>query len=359
MGFDTRVMDLTGIELPIIQAPMAGSSDAELVIAVSEAGGLGSLPCAMLTPDEVRTSYALIRQRTAKPVNFNFFCHRVPFQDEDRERQWLERLTSYYAELGVDPSAPVRFPNRNPFDEDMCGTVTELRPPVVSFHFGLPARPLLQRLRSAGIRILSSATTVREALWLQDEGCDAIIAQGFEAGGHRGMFLSQDPATQVGSMALVPQIVDAVQIPVIAAGGIGDGRGIAAAFALGASAAMLGTAYLTCPECRTSQVHRKALATAREDETVLTNVITGKPARSIGNRFIHETGPMNPRVPDFPRAAIAVAPLRAAAERLGSSDFSPLWAGQAARMCRNVPAGELTRLLFREAMDVLSHLGTR
>lgn len=356
MNAPQHFTNMFGIDLPIIQAPMAGSSDPELAIAVSESGGLGSLPCAMLTPDQVAASLRTIRERTTRPINLNFFCHRLPMSDPDRERRWREHLALYYAELEIDSSATANLPNRMPFDETMCDTVVALRPDVVSFHFGLPSRSLLERVRSTGARIISSATTVEEARWLEEEGCDAVIAQGFEAGGHRGMFLATDPASQVGTFALVPQIVDAVKIPVIAAGGIADGRGIVAAFALGASAAQIGTAYLRCPESRASAVHRTALQSAREDRTVITNVITGRPARGIINRVVREVGPMSTLAPEFPRAAEALAPLRSHAEKNGSGDFSPLWAGQAAPMCREVPAGTLTKMLAEESKRLIKDL---
>jgi len=356
MSIGRRFTQMFGVELPIIQAPMAGSSDAELAVAVSEAGGLGSLPCAMLSPDQVRASFHTIRQRTARPVNLNFFCHRSPAPDIVRERQWRERLVSYYAELGIDSSAAAVVPNRTPFDEAMCDAVVALEPAVVSFHFGLPPRTLLERVRAAGARILSSATTVEEARWLESEGCDAVIAQGFEAGGHRGMFLAADAASQVGTLALVPQVVDAIKIPVIASGGIGDARGIVAAFALGASAVQIGTAYLRCPESRASAVHRQALASTREDQTVVTNVITGRPARGIVNRVIREVGPISTLAPDFPRANEALAPLRAHAEKGGSGDFSPLWSGQAAAFCRDIPAGMLTKILADESTRLMKQI---
>jgi nitronate monooxygenase len=358
MNNDRRFQELFGVELPIIQAPMAGSSDGELAIAVSEAGGLGSLPCAMLTPDQVRTAFGNIQQRTKRPVNLNFFCHQEPIPDVARERQWRERLAHYYAELGIDASTPVAVPKRSPFDDAMCEVVIELKPKVVSFHFGLPSRTLLDRVRRTGARIVSSATTVEEARWLEDQGCDAIIAQGFEAGGHRGMFLATDAASQVGTLALVPQIVDAIRIPVIAAGGIGDARGIVAAFALGASAVLIGTAYLRCPECRTSAVHRKALASTREDQMAITNVITGRPARGIVNRLMREVGSINALAPDFPQAAAAIAPLRAHAEQNGSGDFSPLWAGQAAPMAREISASSLTKMLAEESKQLMRKLGS-
>jgi nitronate monooxygenase len=350
---DKRALDLLKIDFPIIQAPMAGSSDAELAIAVSEAGGLGSLPCAMLTVDQTRAAYQVIRQRTSKPVNLNFFCHVSPAPDPHRERAWRAKLRHYYTEFGLDPEAPQQIPTRAPFDEAMCALVEEIRPPIVSFHFGLPPQRLLSRVRSSGITILSSATTVEEARWLEHEGVDGIIAQGFEAGGHRGMFLSSDISTQVGTFALVPQIVDAVSVPVIAAGGIADARGIVAAFALGASAAQIGTAYLQCPEAKISAIYRAALAAAHDNDTVLTNVVTGRPARGILNRLIREQGPMSETAPAFPTAAAASAPLRRQAEGRNSGDFSPLWAGQASRMSRAMPAAELTRALAEDALRQL------
>jgi nitronate monooxygenase len=356
MPFNKRFTDMVGVELPIIQAPMAGSSDTELSIAVSESGGLGSLPCAMLSPEQVRSSYETIRQRTSRPVNLNFFCHRTPDVDDERQKRWRTLLSPYYAEFGIDSSTSTSATQRRPVDEAMCEIVAELRPAVVSFHFGLPSKSLLERVRSAGARILSSATTVEEARWLEDHGCDAIIAQGAEAGGHRGMFLTADVTTQVGTIALTPQVVDAVKVPVIASGGICDARGIVAAFALGACAVQLGTAYLRCPECRTSAVLRKALEHARDDGTALTNVITGRPARGIINRLIREVGPMNPDAPEFPGAADAVMPLRAKAEQLLSGDFSPLWSGQAATFCREIPAGQLTRTLASDALQLMKTL---
>jgi nitronate monooxygenase len=357
MSIQRKFTEMFGIELPIVQAPMAGSSDAELTIAVSEAGGLGSLPCAMLTPEQVIASMRLIRERTARPVNLNFFCHRSPTPDADRERRWRERLAGYYAEFRLDSSAAPNVPNRLPFDESMCPVVADSKPEVVSFHFGLPAKSLLETVRATGARIISTATTVEEARRLEAEGCDAVIAQGFEAGGHRGMFLANDPFTQVGTFALVPQIVDAVKVPVIASGGIADARGLVAAFALGASAVQIGTAYLRCPEARTSAVHRKALESTRDDQTTITNVITGRPARGIVNRVIHDIGPINALAPEFPRAYESLAPLRIHAEKNDLGDFSPLWAGQAARMCRELPAGTLTKVLFNEALTLMKELG--
>ena len=352
---DRRILDLMGIELPIIQAPMAGPVLSEMVIAVSEAGGLGSLPCAMLNADQVRAELTAIRQRTSRPINVNYFCHRPPRNDPEREAGWRRRLERYYVELGLDPNAPSPRAARAPFDEAMCDLVAEFRPEVVSFHFGLPEQGLLSRVKSTGAKVLSSATTVDEARWLESEGCDAVIAQGYEAGGHRGMFLTDDVSTQVGTLALVPQVVDAVRVPVIAAGGIADSRGIVAAFALGAAAVQIGTAYLFCPEAKVSPVHRRALKDAKDNATALTNVFTGRPARGVVNRLVREVGPVSDLAPEFPLAAGAVAPLRSKSEPAGSDDFTPLWSGQASRLGRELPAGELTRRLAEEA---LAKLGT-
>jgi len=354
MWRDRRILDLFGIERPVLLAPMAGSGGSELAIAVAQAGGLGALPCAMLSPDQVRTELGIIRQRVSKPINLNFFCHTPPEPDSGREADWRGRLAAYYSEYGLDPDAVPAGAGRNPFNEEACMIVEEYRPEIVSFHFGLPKEPLLERVRKTGAKIIASATTVAEARWLEERGCDAIIAQGAEAGGHRGIFLEEDISTQPGTMALVPQVVDAVSVPVIAAGGISDGRGMAAAFMLGASAVQVGTAYLQSPEALTRPLHREALARARDDRTVLTNVFTGRPARGLINRIIREVGPISAEAPSFPLATAAIAPLRKAAESAGSGDFSPLWAGQAAPLARPMPAAELTRKLSEDAEKLLT-----
>ena len=337
-------MDVFGTELPIIQAPMAGAQDSTLAIAVSDAGGVGSVPCAMLTHEAIRKEIALVRAQTDKPFNLNFFCHHAPDPNAEREHAWLTLLAPYYRELGID-SPRGTGPSRTPFDNEAAAIVEELKPPIVSFHFGLPAEPLLQRVRASGALMLASATTVDEARWLESRGVDAIIAQGSEAGGHRGIFLTDDLTTQVGTLALVPQIVGAVSIPVIAAGGIADARGVRAALALGATAAQIGTAYLLCPEATTTAVHRAALASEQARYTAVTNLFTGRPARGIVNRIMRELGALRTDVPSFPLASAAIMPLRAAAEARGSGDFSPLWAGQNASGCRAISAGDLTRSL--------------
>lgn len=351
---DRRIQELFGIEIPIIQAPMAGPSHYEMVIEVSEAGGLGSLPCATLTPEQVRTELGIIRQQTTKPISVNFFSHTAPEPDQAREAGWRKRLEPYYRETGIDPAAPIPSSNRAPFDDTLCTIVEEFRLKIVSFHFGLPEKSLLDRVRATGAKILSSATTVDEARWLEDRGCDAIIAQGSEAGGHRGIFLTDDIATQIGTFALVPQVVDAVKVPVIAAGGITDARGIVAAFALGAAAVQIGTAYLFTPQARLAAPHAAALRSPDADKTALTNLFTGRPARGIVNRLMREVGPISDLAPAFPLAGGALAPLRAKTEPQGSGDFMSLWSGQAARLARDgSSAGELTKLLAAEALAKL------
>jgi nitronate monooxygenase len=335
---------MLGIELPIIQAPMAGVQGSTLAAAVSNAGGLGSLPCAILDAEMIRAELTALASATAAPFNVNFFCHNPPRIDAGREARWREVLAPYYAELGVEPAAPASNA-RMPFSSDAAGILAEFKPRVVSFHFGLPAADLVTRVKDCGAKVLSSATTVDEALWLEAHGVDVIVAQGVEAGGHRGMFLSTDVSTQVGTLALVPQIVRAVRVPVVAAGGIGDAGGVRAALELGAAGVQVGTAYLLCHEAATSAVHRAALKSPAARHTALTNVFTGRPARAIMNRLMRELGPMSAVAPEFPLAASAILPLRATAEPGGSSDFSSLWAGQNTAGCREVPAAELTRQL--------------
>ncbi len=350
---DRRLMDLFKIEHPIVLAPMAGAVDSKLVIAVAEAGGLGSLPVATIDEAKMRAEMATIRAATRKPINVNFFCHKPPVPNNAREHAWRERLKPYYVELGIDPAAPVPSSNRTPFDAALCAAVEEIKPEVVSFHFGLPEPALLKRVKAAGCIVVSSATTVAEARWLEANGCDAVIAQGYEAGGHRGMFLTDDLSTQVGTFALVPQVVDAVKVPVIAAGAITDARGIAAAFALGASGVQVGTAYMFCPESIILPPHRAALNAARDDGTAVTNLMTGRPARGLFNRVMREIGPINDIAPEFPLAGGALAPLHAKAQKQGSGDFSSMWAGQAAALGRQMPARELTLKLAAEAQAVM------
>jgi nitronate monooxygenase len=345
---ESKTMNLKerlGLELPIIQAPMAGVQGSALAIAVCNAGGLGSLPCAMLGLDALRAELSAIKAKTNRVYNVNFFCHEPPTPSEEREATWRTALSPYYAELGLDVKAVPAGGGRSPFSAEAADVIAEFQPAVVSFHFGLPSVELLARVRSWGAKVLSSATTVEEALWLESRGVDAIIAQGLEAGGHRGMFLSADLTTQMSTLALVPQIVDAVKVPVIAAGGIADARGVAAALALGASGVQVGTGFLLCPEATTSAVHRAALKSNAARHTAVTNVFSGRPARGIVNRIVREVGPISPVAPEFPLAATALAPLRAKAESMGSGDYSPLWSGQNASRCKEAPAAQVVREL--------------
>ena len=341
----TTLQRLLGIELPIIQAPMAGTQVSALAVAVSNAGGLGSLPCATLSLDAMRKELAAIKAKTSKPYNVNFFCHAPPTPSAEREAAWRAALAPYYQEYEIDADSIPAGPGRAPFSSDAADVLGEFKPAVVSFHFGLPSAELLARVRAWGAKIFSSATTVEEARWLEARGVDAIIAQGIEAGGHRGIFLSDDLTSQVGTIALLPQIVRAVKLPVIAAGGIADARGVAAAMALGAAGVQIGTAYLLCPETDTSAVHRAALKGEAARHTALTNLFTGRPARGIVNRIMKELGPISTVVPAFPLTTAAIAPLRARAESRGCGDFTSLWSGQNASGCREIPAAQLTREL--------------
>jgi nitronate monooxygenase len=350
---DDRILKLFEIDLPIIQAPMAGAATPEMAVGVAQAGGLCSIAGAMLSLDEVRAKFEAVRAKTRKPINLNFFCHEESAGNSARETAWRQRLKPYYVELGLILEIQTTAPSIAPFSAAHCELVAELRPEIVSFHFGLPSADLVSRVKAAGSKILCSATSVQEAVWLEQRGCDAIIAQGWEAGGHRGMFLCENVAMQVGTMALVPQVVDAVDVPVIAAGGIADGRGIAAAFALGASAVQLGTAYLFCPEANVDPLYQRTLKSALDDQTVITNVFTGRAARAIVNRAIRELGPMTDEVPAFPLATGALQPLNIKSKTIGSSDFTPHWSGQAAPLGRGLPAKELTWLLASEALETL------
>lgn len=341
---------LLGTSLPVIQAPMAGVQGHALALAVSRAGGLGSLPCAMLSPEAIRSELTLLRAGTDRPFAVNFFCHRPPAPDARREQAWRAALAPYAAELGIDLETAPPGAGRTPFSEALCDLIEPFRPPVLSFHFGLPAPGLLARVKAWGAVVLSSATTVEEARWLEAHGADAVIAQGLEAGGHRGHFLGADAdvSPQLGLFALLPQVARAVRVPVIAAGGIAGPQEVAAARALGAAGVQAGTAFLLCPEATTPALHRAALREGAAPATVgtaLTNVFTGRPARALVNRLLRERGPMSAEVPAFPLAAAVLAPLRAAAEAQGRADFTPLWAGCRADACREIPAAELTRHL--------------
>lgn len=343
--FAMKLEQLLGIEIPIIQAPMVGAQGSALAVAVSNAGGLGSLPCAALSLDVMFEELEAIKANTENPFNVNFFCHERPTPGAEREAAWRAALAPYYREYGIDAHDVPAGAGRKPFSAEAADVLTEYKPPVVSFHFGLPSAALLARVKAWGSKVLSSATTVEEARWLEAHGVDAIIAQGLEAGGHRGIFLSGDLTSQMGTMSLLPQVVRAVKVPVIAAGGIADARGVAAAMALGAAGVQIGTAYMLCCEATTSAVHRAALTSEGARHTALTNLFTGRPARGIVNRLMKELGSISTAAPAFPLATAAIAPLRAKAESEASGDFSPLWSGQNASGCKEVPAAQLTREL--------------
>jgi nitronate monooxygenase len=343
---DRRFLDLARVEQPIVQAPMAGAAGVELCIAAIEGGAVGSLPCGMLTPEQVRAQVAEVRRFVSGPVNLNFFCHTMPVGAD--ETPWRALLQPYYREFGVAPSSGGAM--RRPFDEAMCAVVEEVRPDIVSFHFGFPTGALLDRARRAGAIVIGNATTVDEARFLHRHGAEAIIAQGCEAGGHAGRFLGSDPAEAMGLFALLPQVADAVSVPVIAAGGIADARGIAAAILLGASAVQLGTAYLHTPEARISDAHRAAL---QSGHTIVTNLMTGGLARGVRGRLVDELGPIRVEAPPYPLASPALSPIRAAAEQRGEFGFGPMWVGQAGPLGYPIPAAELTRKLAASALALL------
>ena len=332
---------------PLVQAPMAGAQGSALALAVCAAGGVGSLPAAMLSTQALKAELHILSKQARGPWNVNFFCHAPPQEDPQAEHRWREALRPFYNEAGIDPASVAAGATRLPFSHAIADVVEPFKPPVVSFHFGLPAPDLLARVKRWGSKVLSSATTVAEARWLQAHGVDAVIAQGLEAGGHRGMFLTDHVGTQLGTFALLPQIASAVTVPVIAAGGVADAAGVRAAMALGAAGVQVGTAYLCCPEATTSAVHRAALMSEAARHTELTTLFSGRPARGIVNRLMRELGSMNPAAPAFPLASAAVAPLRAHFEALGRSDCSPLWSGQNTLGCRALPAADITAALAR------------
>ena len=337
---DRRFESLLGSRLPIIAAPMAGAAGVALAVAAIQGGAVGSLPCAMLTPEEARAQAAEVRARADGPLLLNFFCHTMP--DAVDDSAWRDLLRPFYEEEGVDKSNAAA-PSRRPFDAAMCAAVEEVRPELVSFHFGLPAPALFERVKATGARILGNATTVDEARALGESGVDAIIAQGWEAGGHAGRFLGAPPEEQMGLIALVPQVADATGLPVIAAGGIGDARGIAAALMLGAAAVQIGTTYLHCPESPIAPLHREGLTGEVAEHSRFTNLYSGRLGRGLASPLTERLGAVRSEVPPFPLASLALAPL----------GFRPMWAGQAARLGRAEPARALTERLGREALALL------
>ncbi len=351
----TELTGLLGIEHPIIQAPMAGSTTPALAAAVGIAGGLGSIGCAKMSAEELMTTAADIRALTSQAFNFNFFAHSEARDETQISPEVHTRLISAYQEKGLgEPPASAKSSTSlyKTFNEEILQALLEIKPEVVSFHFGLPPSEMVDALREAGCVILCSATTVAEAEMLARNGVDAIIAQGWEAGGHRGTFEVSYEDFGIGTMALVPQIVDAVDVPVIAAGGIADGRGIAAAFALGASGVQLGSAFLSCPEASISEAHREALENARDDDTRLTRAFSGRPARARNNRYMESMVERRNRFPDFPLMYHFSTPLKQSSTRY-DDDYGFLLYGQAASLNRNLPAGELVAKLVAEAQALI------
>lgn len=345
MATRDRLRQLLGTPLPLIQAPMAGAQGAALAAAVCEAGALGSVPAATHTPESLRSELNTLCATTQQPWNVNFFCHTPPSADAAAEAAWRATLAPFHAEAGIDITRVPPGAGRQPFSAALADVLETFQPRVVSFHFGLPDAALVARIKRWGGAVLSSATTLDEGLWLQRHGADGVIAQGLEAGGHRGHFLSDDLTRQMGLMALLPQLVTALDIPVVAAGGIADAAGVRAALALGAAGVQVGTAFLCCPEATTSAVHRAAVQSPEAGHTALTTAFTGRPARGIVNRAMRELGCMPATAPAFPTATAAMAPLRSHWEAQGRGDFSPLWAGQNTQGCRSVPAAEVVRAL--------------
>lgn len=333
---------------PILLAPMAGAGGVDLAIAVARAGGLAALPCGMASREQIEREVAQFRGSASAPLNLNFFCHMLEEQVDDSA--WRALLAPYYDELGVEPGPPP--PLRRPFSAEWADLVERLRPEVVSFHFGLPERDLLDRVRATGAFVIGNATSLPEGRWLVERGVDAVIAQGWEAGGHSGYFLTDAPE-QIGTFALVRLLADALPVPVVAAGGVMDGRGIAAALTLGAAAVQLGTVFLRSPESLIAESYRRALASERAEHTVMTNLISGRLARGIPNRLIADLGPIRTEVPAYPHASTALAPLRRAAGVGGRDDFTPLWAGQGAPLARAQTATEIVERLAQEAIEEL------
>ncbi|WP_274571965.1 nitronate monooxygenase [Neisseria leonii] len=330
----------------LIQAPMAGVQDSALAVAACRAGAVGSLPAAMLDAETLAAELARIQAAvgTAK-YNVNFFAHRTPQISAAQRDAWHQQLQPYFEAFGLCMADIPADGGRRPFDGAALDVVRRFRVPVVSFHFGLPEPHLLAALKACGVEIWSSATTVEEAVWLEKNGADAVIAQGLEAGGHRGMFLSPDVTRQMGLFSLLPNIVRAVSCPVIAAGGIATPEAVSAAKALGAAAVQAGTAFLLADEAKTSAAHRAALQSAQAHDTVLTNLFSGGLARGIRNRFMDEAGPVSPYALPFPAAGAAAGMLKAAAERAGSSAFSSFWAGQSAALATSGSTAEIVRYL--------------
>ncbi|EIZ79409.1 2-nitropropane dioxygenase [Novosphingobium sp. Rr 2-17] len=345
----TRINTL-GVSVPIVQAPMAGVSTPELAAAVSNAGGLGSIGVGATNVAGARAMIEATRAQTKQPFNVNLFVHATAQVDDTRERQWLEALAPLFLQYGAEPPAALK-PLYTSFadDDDMLAMLVELAPPVVSFHFGVPSFDRIAALKSVGCVLFASATCLREARQVAEAGIDMIVAQGWEAGGHRGVFDPANADDQLGTMALTRLLVTQTDLPVIAAGGIMDGSGIRAALALGAEAAQLGTAFIACPESSADAAYREALASENAHHTVMTRAISGRPARCLANRFTQWGADELAETPDYPIAYDAGKALNAAAKAAGESGFAAQWAGQGAPLHRSMPAASLLKQLWQEA----------
>ena len=344
---------LSRLRYPLIQAPMLGAQDEALTIAVCRAGALGSLACAMHSPEKLDAALTAIRAAVgAAPYNVNFFAHQPPSVSEAQRAAWLELLAPHLAKFGLTPADVPADPGRQPFDAAALAVIEKHRPPVVSFHFGLPAAPLLQAVKASGAKILASATTVAEAQWLAERGVDGIIVQGLEAGGHRGWFLQHDPNAQSGLFALLPNIRHTLpSLPLIASGGISDAATVRAAMALGADAVQAGSAFLLAEEATTSAAYRAALQSARATDTALTNLYSGGYARGIVNNFMRALGIVHPAALPFPLAGAATFHLKSAAESAGNDEYSSFWAGQNVRLAQ---AGSAAEIIARLAAGFMS-----
>lgn len=351
-------METLRLRWPVVQAPMAGSQGVELALAVSQAGGLGSLPAATLSLEALDAALRTL-QASGLPYNVNAFAHAEPAHDAAQEAAWLAALQPLAQCWNVTlPTGPAKAA-RQPFSESVLDVLGRYRPPVVSFHFGAPKPEWLAAIKAWGGQVWSSATTVDEGLWLQEQGCDVVVAQGLEAGGHRGHFLRANMQDQMGLMSLLPQLVGALKVPVLAAGGVANAAGVQAAKRLGAAGVQVGTAYLYCPEATPHPLHKAALQSARAGHTQLTNLFTGRPARGIVNGLMQALGDsghggeaLSSVAPAFPLATHALVPLRAAAEAQGHDDFIPLWAGQSAALCQPMSAADLTLQLGQAWQDL-------